>query len=279
MKKGAKSKVQAEGEVKGDTSEAVKLQKANNDDVAGIKASGSEPSPISTSKRMLLCLFYTIFGLVFFYLVMVFFSSISKDIVLDRMPVNGWARNASKHTALVTSIVLCLFMISSPASLLSLFLAVMAACAQFCHFVIISSDLTIYVDREIAVHIFRDPDQHPIFNVLPLYTAHVLGTIGFFSFLVITTERCFGSSMRLRRPALPKESLFAASYIMAVFSLWLLDRFAKIIRDVFLLGLDPEFIDIAAPLLFLLPLWFSHSVMWGRVAHSKTLEHKKEKEN
>lgn len=215
--------------------------------------------PISIRKRMLLCFFWTVFGLVFFYLVMVLLSTVSEGITLERLEPNGWARSASRHTAAVTAPVFALFLLSSPSSLWSLFLAVMAACAQFCHFVIISSDLSVYVDREIAERVFHIDDMHPLFRRLPLYTAHVVGTLGFVAFLVITSERCFGPALRHRRSTLPAASLGAAGIITAVFTLWFVDHLINAIASAAPLE------HIAYPVAFLAPLLVGQVVTWRRV--------------
>lgn len=215
---------------------------------------------ISIGKRMLLCFLWTVFGLVFFYLVMVFLSTISKDITLERLDHNGWPRSASRHTAAVTAPVFALFLLSSPASLWSLFFAVMAACAQFCHFVIISSDLGVYVERDISERVFRIDDIHPLFRRLPLFTAHVVGTIGFVAFLVITTERCFGPALRCRQPALPPISLAASFYICAVFCLWYGDHLIHAIIS------HASFKDTLYPIAFLGSLLIGEIIMWKRVA-------------
>lgn len=217
--------------------------------------------PISIGKRMCLCFAITIFGLVFFYLFMVYLSTIATDITLERLEPNGWPRSASRHTAAVTAPVFAFFLLSSPSSLWSLFWAVMAACAQFCHFVILSSDLSIYVDEEIAIRVFRTDTMHPLFRSLPLYFPHVAGTIGFVCFLVLTTERCFSSSMRHRRPCLPWPSVAAASWISVVFVIWFLDHLINAIN-----ARRPAK-DLMYPVSFLVPLLFGEAVMMIRFKH------------
>lgn len=189
---------------------------------------------------------------------MVMLSTLAKDITLEKLEVNGWPRSASRHTASVTAPVFTLFLLSSPASLWSLFLAVMSACAQFCHFVILSSDLSIYADEEIAVRVFRTDDFHPLFRTLPLYFAHVVGTIGFVMFLVITSERCFGACLRHRKPALPLSSFVACTWIFAVFCLWFGDRLVHAIAS----GASRE--HILHPIYFLLPLIIGQIVTFTR---------------
>lgn len=225
-----------------------------------VRQSVSRP-PISIGRRMCLCFAFTIFGLLFFYLFMVYLSTIATNITLERLEPNGWPRSASRHTAAVTAPVFSFFLLSAPSSLWSLFWAVMAACAQFCHFVILSSDLSIYVDEEVAVRVFRTDLMHPIFRRLPLYFPHVVGTIGFICFLVLTTERCFGPAMRHRRPCLPWPSVVAASWIFMVFSLWFLDHLV----NAFHVGRPAK--DIMYPISFLLPLLFGHAVMLLRCKH------------
>ncbi|PXF42384.1 hypothetical protein BWQ96_07904 [Gracilariopsis chorda] len=179
---------------------------------------------VSIAKRVCLSTAWTIFGLVFFYLVMVFFSSIAKGIVLDRVPQNGWARSASRHTGAVTAPIFSLFLMTSPSSLWSLFLAVMVACAHFCHFVIITSDLRVYVDDLIVRTMFRIETTHPIFRLLPLKTAHVVGSIGFVAMLIISLERCYGPSLGKREARLPFITRASSAWIWAVFNLFFVDR-------------------------------------------------------
>lgn len=217
--------------------------------------------PVSIGKRMCLCFAITIFGLVFFYLFMVYLSTIATNITLERLEPNGWPRSASRHTAAVTAPVFTFFLLSAPSSLWSLFWAVMAACAQFCHFVILSSDLSIYVDEEVAVRVFRTDTMHPIFRQMPLYFPHVVGTIGFVCFLVLTTERCFGSPMRHRHPSLPWPSVAAATWIFAVFAVWFIDHLINAI-----VARRPAK-DIMYPLSFLIPLLFGEAVMLLRYKH------------
>lgn len=224
-------------------------------------AQATSNQPISIGKRMCLCFVITIFGLVFFYLFMVFLSTIATNITLERLEPNGWPRSASRHTAAVTAPVFAFFLISRPSSLWSLFWAVMAACAQFCHFVILSSDLSIYVDEEVATRVFRTDTMHPIFRRMPLYFPHVVGTIGFVCFLILTTERCFGSSMRHRRPSLPLPSVVAASWIFVVFAIWFVDHLINAII------VKRPAKDIMYPLSFLIPLVFGEVVMLLRHKH------------
>lgn len=213
---------------------------------------------------------------------MVFLSSKSKNIILDRLPTNGWARSASRHTASATLPTFAFFMLSPPSSTFSLFLSVMSACAQFCHFVVISSDLSIYVDEEMTKHIFKDDAFHPIFSKLPMFTPHVIGTIGFIAHFIITSERCFGNALKHRRMALPLITAYCSTWIVSVFSVWLIDHLVRVILTFIekndALKLDSvnsviELIDnnvlkdLAYPLAHLLPLWFAHYVMWRRIGN------------
>lgn len=186
----------------------------------------TKPSPptVSVLKRFLLGLLWTPFGLVFFYLFMVFLSSISKGLNLDRLAQNGWSRAASRHTGAVTAPVFALFLMMPPSSLWSHFMALLVCCAHFAHLVIISSDLHVYHDRVVAHKMFRLETTHPIFRVLPMWTAHVVGTIGFFAMLIISSERCYGPSLGRRQRKLPFLSRICCAWIWAVFNLWFLDR-------------------------------------------------------
>lgn len=219
--------------------------------VTAVTTAANAPTgpPISVGKRMCLCLFWSIFGLLFFYLVMVFMSTITPNLTLDRIEPNGWARTASRHTATATVAPFTLFLLSSPASISSLIFAVLTACAHFSHFIVISSDINVYKDPSVHQRLFRtDAARHPLFNILPLYTAAVVGTIGFFCMLIITTERCFGPSLRARRPVLPTVSFAAAAWVYAVFNLWFTDHLVSVL----LAGRNTP--DLLHPIAFLAPL-------------------------
>lgn len=185
------------------------------------------PPPIATvsiRRRVCLSFAWTIFGLVFFYLVMVACSTLSKNITLERLRWIGWPRSASRHTGAVTSVVFSLFLLTPASSMWSLFLAVMVACAHFAHFVIITSDLRVYEDKEVVIQMFRTEETHPLYRILPLWTAHVVGTIGFFAMLVISNERCYGTFLRDRKGGYPIMTRISVAWVWAVFNLWFWDR-------------------------------------------------------
>ena len=219
---------------------------------------GTSRPPITICKRVSLTTLWTIFGLVFFYLVMVALSTIATGITLDRLEPFGWPRAASRHTAAVTAVVFSLFLLMPPSSLWSLFFSVMTSCAHFCHFVILSSDLRVYVDEEVVVKMFRTEETHPIFKQLPLHTAHVVGTIGFFALLLIGHERIYGSSLRNRSNRLPLLSALCAAWVWAVFNLFLVDRLAAAI----ILKKNAE--ELQYPFYFLTPLWIGAAVALKR---------------
>lgn len=219
--------------------------------------------PLSISKRVCLSFAWTVFGLVFFYLVMVALSSIAKGIVLDRLLQHGWARTASRHTGAVTAPVFSLFLITSPSSLWSLFMAVMVACAHFCHFVIIASDVRVYNDDEIIVKMFRTESTHPVFRLLPLNTAHVLGTIGLVAMLLVSSERCYGPALGKRQNRLPTITRLSCAWIWAVFNLFFLDRLVRAILDRTAIHED-DIYKVVYPLSFVLVLAIAAAVCLRR---------------
>lgn len=180
---------------------------------------------------------------------MVALSAISKKIVMARIPHDGWARTASRQTGGVSAVVFVMFLVCDKRKMFSLIAAVQLACAQFCHFVIVSSDVRAYVDEEVLVQMTRREGTHRLLGMLPLEAMWVLGSVGFLSCLVLVNERVFGNALKERRAELPVVSRVCVGWLVGLYALYYVDNF------LWVLGKDRfEAADLLYPIFFLLLL-------------------------
>lgn len=206
-------------------------------------------APLTIRRRVCLSFCWSIFGILFFYIVMVMFSSLSGTPTLERMIRKGWPRVATRQTGATTAPIFSIFLMSKPSSLSSLFWIIMTCSSHFAHFVILTSDVAALTDSEIIVQMFRTENCHPVFRRLPLSFAAVSGCIGIICMLFIATERCYGPALRNRQPQLPALSKLASAYIWLIFNIWFFDRL------IWTLSLDtPSRNDIAYPIIFIATL-------------------------
>lgn len=210
---------------------------------------------VSIGARMLLATAWMIFGLVFFYLVMVFLSAMSKSIVLDRLPAHGWTRTASRHTAAVAVFPLAAFLLCDKSKRRSLFFAVMLACALFCHFVIITSDARVYTDDEIMEQMLHKEKTHPLMGMFGSYSANLwraLGSLGFVASLFLAMERTYGPALGQRKEELPMLAKAATWWIVQLNVVTYVDH----LLGVMVKG-DREIADVLYPIYFLVLLFVS----------------------
>lgn len=183
---------------------------------------------------------------------MVFQSSLSPHIILDRLPQNSWARTAARQTGSNSLFPLLLFLLSSPASLHSLVWSVYLCTALFAHFVIISSDLQIYNHRQLYDRMQAD-HSHPLLMWLPIKVWIVAGTLGFALALIMSIERCWSSAIRRRSTHLPLISRLARAYLIAFFALYYIDRAISLLYINRSLSLS----DILYPIFFLCAIFLA----------------------
>lgn len=225
----------------------------------------AQQRPISVGKRMCVTTGWTIFGLLFFYVVMVGLSTLTNNIVLNRIPHHGWARTASRQTASVSTVVFAIFMVSDKSKMFSLISAVLLACAQFCHFVIVWSDVRAYDDEEVLVQITRKERTHTLLGMLPLKAMPVLGSAGFIACLVIVNERVYGSALRHRKPDLPFVSRVCVGWLVGLYALYYLDNLIWVIRKE-----SYKVNNVLYPLLFLLMLFVGATYRLAETASKRS---------
>lgn len=161
---------------------------------------------MSIGRRMCLASAWTVFGLVFFYLVMVMLSALQKGIILDPLPRNGWARTACRHTGAAAVAPFALFLASDKRKSGSLFYAVMTGCALFAHMVILTSDLRVYSEGEVMEQLLGRERTHPVGRVVGVEVGGWIwkgvGSVGFAASVLLGMERTYGSGLGQGREGL-----------------------------------------------------------------------------
>ncbi|CDF34644.1 unnamed protein product [Chondrus crispus] len=154
---------------------------------------------MTIGRRMCLASGWTVFGLVFFYLVMVMLSALQSGINLDPLEYTGWARTACRHTGAVAVVPFALFLVSNKGKSGSLFYAVMTACALFAHLVILSSDLRVFSDPEVMEQLLVREKSHPLMASFGLQMGgtiwKAIGCAGFAASIALAMERTYGSRL------------------------------------------------------------------------------------
>lgn len=206
--------------------------------------------PLSILRRFFYAFGYTVFGLIFFYLLMVTQSAMSKQIILARVPYNSWTRIASRQTGANCTFPLLFFQLSNKRTLSSLFWSIMLASALFAHSVIISSDGHVFADTELMDHIRTKEHFHPLFSILPIVVWRAAGSLGFFAAWILTIERTYGPALRRRSPQLPAVCNIAVRYLVAVLTFYYVDRLVAL----YWLP-EPTLADVIYPIFFLLSLF------------------------
>lgn len=204
-------------------------------------------TPFTIPRRMCMATYCTVLNLLLFYVIMVGLSATSPRIVLERLPRHGWSRTASRHTGSVSAVVFALFLACDKSALRSLVLAVAHACAAFCHFVIVATDVRVYADTDVASAMRRE-GTHVLASMMP-GGVRALGTVGFVSCLVLVNERVYGRWLRDRRKRLPVLSKACVAWLLGVYGVYYIDNM------IWLQQRGAEMVDWLYPALFLVMLF------------------------